>query len=82
MPKKKANIPPNETPAQRFTRVGSQRVTNILRNLNNLGKLRGKLYVSTPEQRTKIQAAIDSAFKQAMTMLNTTGAVQDEGFKL
>jgi len=82
MPKKRQNIPPNETPAQRFIRLAVGRTNNLLRNYKALANLRGKRYQSTPEQRQKIDAALQAAHKDCITQMAATGPQTQEGFKL
>jgi hypothetical protein len=77
MPKKKSNVPANETPEARFVRVATTKTNAILRNLKTLAKLKK----STAAQRTAIASAISDAVDEAM--LSMAGQkTESGGFKL
>jgi hypothetical protein len=81
MPRKKTNIPANETPAQRFVRLANMRVNRLLSDFKSLAQLRGKLYVSTPEQRKKIGEVLTETHTRSMKLLESA-EVDNSGFKL
>ena len=66
MPRKKANIPANETPAQRFVRLANQKVNTILKGMKGLGTLHGTNYVSSADQRKVIKVALTEGVDTAM----------------
>lgn len=78
MPRNSA--PKNETPQAAFVREGTAKVNTILRAAQALGKLGGKKFASTPEQRKKIQEAIQAAFNESFQRL--AGTVAQNEFKL
>ncbi len=80
MPRKAANVPANETNAQRFVRVANHRVNLILTQLKGLGNLTGSQYESKPEQRKKIAEALKLHMDNAMTAMEKGTPVQE--FKL
>jgi hypothetical protein len=57
--------PPKETKAAAFVRLASNRVSNVLYHVANVGKLSGASYESTPEQRQRMFAAIRKAVDDA-----------------
>lgn len=82
MPRKAQNIPANETAAQRFARLATQKVNAVLTALKGIGGLGNtKQYTSTKEQREKVQAALENGVKRAMETLNKGGETPQE-FKL
>lgn len=76
-----AKAPANETPEQRFVRVGSKRVTKALDAIDLIGNLTGSSYKSTPAQRDKIVKALETAVADVKDAL-TTGKVKTGGFAL
>lgn len=81
MPRKKTNIPANETPEARFVRVANERVNRILTGLKNLGTLGGSSYASKAEQRTQIKTALETALGKCMESMSKDGTTPAE-FKL
>lgn len=79
MPRKAANIPANETPAQRFVRLANQKVNTTLKSLKALGALHGSTVVSSADQRKAIKNALTEGLETAMQALD--GKVIQE-FKL
>ena len=69
MPRKKANIPANETPAQRFVRLANQKVNTMLKGLKSLGTLHGSNYASTADQRKVIKTALTEGVDTALQAL-------------
>lgn len=62
-------VPANETPEQKFVRIGKRRVTNAARAIRRLGTLGGYGYRSTPEQRDKIRALLESELEAALARM-------------
>lgn len=58
-----SNVPKDETKAQRFVRLGKQRVAKALKQIESIGKLTGANYEHTPEQAEKIVTALEAAVK-------------------
>jgi len=81
MPRKKSNIPANETPESRFIRVANERVNRLLTGLKQLGTLGGTTYASKTEQRKQIGDALEGAVKRAMESMSKDGVAPQE-FKL
>lgn len=82
MPRKKANVPANETPEQRFVRVATERVNRLLTSLKQLGGLgTPSTYKSSAEQRKQIQEALTTATTRAMEAMSKGGETAQE-FKL
>jgi hypothetical protein len=61
MPKIKTDVPADETPAQKFARIASNRTNNALNAIRLLEAVGGAGYESTKEQREKIIAALETA---------------------
>lgn len=80
MPRKAANVPANETNAQRFARIVNHRVNIVLTQLKGIGNLNGTQYESKPEQRKKIAEALKAGVDASMTALEKGTPVQE--FKL
>jgi len=55
---------PNETKAEKFTRIAKLRMGNALYHINNLGKLASPNYEFTPEQVDKMIAALKIAISE------------------
>lgn len=81
MPRKKETIPANETPAQKFVRLATQRTQRIIDTYKQLGSLAGSAYQSTPEQVKKISEALKAEHDRAIDSLNKK-KVETGGFKL
>ncbi len=82
MPRKRTNIPANETPEQRFVRVANERVNRLLTGLKQLGTLGNpSQYKSKTEQRSQIGDALKASLERAMDSMNKGGEVTPE-FKL
>ena len=73
--------PENETPAQRFARIGSLRVSNVLDTLDLIGNL-STGYVSTPAQIDAIFAAIQKGVDDNKARFSATKAEQPKRFAL
>ncbi len=67
--KPRAKAPPNETPAERFVRVGSARVSAAIQAIELVGGLSGLSYEFTAEQMTKATEALAAAYDKAETRL-------------
>ena len=70
--KKKEAVDPNETPENRFKRLGVMRVQTAVVAIERVGKLTGRGYASTPEQRAKILAALNGALANVKAVLEGT----------
>ena len=81
MPKKRSNVPSNETPAAKFMRLANQRVSRFMKVYKQLGALGGSAYQSTPDQLKKINDALINSHQHAMDSLNRK-AVATQEFKL
>lgn len=82
MPRKKANVPANETPEARFIRVANDRVSRLLTSIKQLARLGNPSeYKSKAEHRAQIQEALETALKRSMESMNKGGETQQE-FKL
>ena len=57
-----STVPPNETKAEKFKRLGVARVGKAIKALQSVTQLAGKGYECTDEQAEKVQVAIGNAF--------------------
>lgn len=80
MPKKKSNIPANETPEQRFIRIALLKVNSIIAGYRALSRLTGTKAKSSAEQRNAINTALKDAHADAMLSLEGKKA-STGGFK-
>ena len=55
---------PNETKAEKFNRLATKRINDILKGFNSLGKLSSSAYEYTDAQVEKMQAALQSALDE------------------
>lgn len=80
--KKREKAPENETPAARFARLGKIRALKAESAIRNVGKLTGRGYESTPEQRAKIVKLLSDALESAKTRLNGEATASGSDFSL
>lgn len=80
--KKKTPVPENETPAQKFVRLGVARTLKAAAAISNVGRLTGRGYESTPEQRAKIVKQLSDALETAKTRLNGESLASGADFTL
>ena len=62
-------VNPNETPAERFKRLGNVRLSKAVRAIGLMGHLTGSQYVKTPEQVSIIEKALQDGVKDAVGAL-------------
>lgn len=80
--KKKSSAPADETKSAKFVRLGSARVAKALKAIDQIGNLAGPGYERTPEQVTKIFAAIDTHATAAEERFATAGKAAPAKFEL
>ena len=78
-PRKKMDIPADETKAQKFVRLGIPRVTAALKRLELLKSLAGNSYECTPEQVTKIGDALRKGVNDVIDALEARANKKDGG---
>ncbi len=67
--KTRTKAPPNETPTERFVRVGSIRVSAAIKALEGVGGLASPSYEYTGEQIDAALTALHEAFEEAALKL-------------
>jgi len=80
--KKAANVPDNETKAQRFVRLAQARVGKALKAIELIGNLSGSGYEYTPEQVEKITAALTNRVTATMENFSTKPKTEVPAFTL
>lgn len=68
-------VDPNETKAQKFSRLGSLRLNNALKSIDGLRALASGSYESTKAQVDKIETSLNDHVKAAIDALKNPGKV-------
>lgn len=74
--RKRTPAPKNETPAERFRRLGAKRVNKALQAIHSVGKLTGRSYESTDEQRKRILDVLREEMKATEAALSGSKAAK------
>lgn len=75
----KKRAPENESPADRFKRVGTIRLANALSAIDRLSTLRGKNYESNATQRATIKAKLAEAVSRVNAAMDAPEATSKSG---
>lgn len=76
------SAPKNETPEDKFVRLGNARMNKAIKALRQIGQLGSRTYKGTASQKAKMETTLKDELTMAIDKLNAVAVETQDSFKL